>query len=142
MKHFLATTLLSSVLIMPAAFAQDDMMTCADFTALDASGQAEALAGMETGMGMDGADAGTTDTMGTEGTDDMAADDAPSDDTATDGAATDDMATDDAAGDDMAGQDGAMTGEADMEMAQAVADVCMANPEMTVEDAMAQAQIN
>jgi hypothetical protein len=75
MKTLLALTILSGVLVAPA-FAQmsSEDMSCADFTAMDSSGQMAAMDSMGSGME---SDAMASDSMKS---DDMKSDDMASDD--------------------------------------------------------------
>ncbi|MFZ2100191.1 MAG: HdeA/HdeB family chaperone [Oricola sp.] len=61
MKKLLTASMLAGLLAGPA-FAQDQDMTCAEFTALDATAQAKALAALDA----DDVDIGTTSSTTTE----------------------------------------------------------------------------
>jgi len=129
MKKLLLASVLTGAMSVPAFAQMSHDMSCADFMAMDANAQMEAL-GQMAGDGM------AADNMAA---DDMAGDDMGSDDMAADDMAADDMAADDMAADDMAADD--MMAE-DTVTAEAVAAACADNPDMMVSDAMMQAGSN
>ncbi len=115
--HVIAVTGLVAGFAFPAFAASHKMdatmMTCADFSAMDADGQMKAMEVMA--MESEGM---TTDQMSSEDT--MASDEASSDAMASDDASSDAMASDDMATDAM----------------MATAKTCTANPDMMAMDAM------
>ncbi len=118
MKKLLLASVLTGVMSVPAFAQMSHDMSCADFMAMDADAQMEAL-GQMAGGGM--------------AADNMAADSMAADDMAADHMGSDDMAADDMAADHM-GSDDMMAG--DTAAAEAVAAVCADNPDMMVSDAM------
>lgn len=122
MKKLLTTTILAGFLAVPVAVpafaASHGALSCADFMAMDADGQMEAVHAMQEAAMMD-------DDM-----DDMASDDMKSDEMADDDMKDgDDMASDDMSGDDMMDDD-----MSDVEMVSAY---CADHPDMAITDSMA-----
>jgi len=121
MKKFLLASVLTGAMSFPAFAQMSHDMSCADFMAMDADAQMEAL-GQMAGGGM--------------AADNMAADNMAADDMAADNMAADNMAADNMAADNMAADN--MMAE-DTVTAEAVAAVCADNPDTMVSDAMMKA---
>jgi len=134
-KKILLACVLSGTMAYPAlAQMSSDDMSCADFMAMDASAQMDAIHGVSSGGMMAGDDnmAGE-DNMMADG-DNMAGEDNMM-------AGGDKMA----GGDNMAGEDNMMAGDDNMAgevTVEAVAKACASDPKMMLHDAMMQAQGN
>lgn len=132
MKRLFATTMLVSILAAPAVFAQDNAgapiaqdnttapedLICSEFIALDATAQTEALNAMHEALA-EGADA--------------------AEDTAADAGSPADGAAAEPAEDPVASDTATADGRTADVTAEAVAEVCDENPDLTIQEAADQA---